>query len=92
MVSLGRHARRSGRILSQITRTKYGLISASSIADDKDIVPWQEDAKDQLVFLGVDAQYFAAALLPGREDAKDISYSSCCSNASWALSLRIATS
>jgi YidC/Oxa1 family membrane protein insertase len=44
----------------------YGLISATTIAGDEELTPWQDEP---LAYLGVDAQYFAVALLPDADDA-----------------------
>ncbi|MBI2825399.1 MAG: YidC/Oxa1 family insertase periplasmic-domain containing protein [Planctomycetia bacterium] len=51
-------------------RTKYGLVSAYTIAEEKNVSPWQDEP---LKYIGVDAQYFASALLPP-EDAGDVDY------------------
>ncbi len=45
------------------------LISCWKIADDK-IPRWQEDASQSLAFVGVDAQYFSAILIPQKGDSE----------------------
>ena len=46
----------------------YGLVSATTIANDADLTSWQDEP---LEYLGVDAQYFAVALLPDEADAEN---------------------
>jgi YidC/Oxa1 family membrane protein insertase len=47
-----------------------GMVGATTLAGDKLPVPWNE-ADKQLTFIGVDAQYFSAVLMPQRENAAD---------------------
>jgi YidC/Oxa1 family membrane protein insertase len=50
---------------------RAGIISATTIAEGKDITPWQDEP---LQYIGVDAQYFAVALVPEKENPQDINY------------------
>ena len=52
-------------------QTRAGVVSASTIAEGKDITPWQDEP---LAYIGVDAQYFAVALVPQKENPQDIDY------------------
>ncbi len=49
-------------------RRRTGLVSATTIAEETNPTPWQEEP---LEYIGVDAQYFAVALLPDPEHAAD---------------------
>jgi len=52
-------------------QVRYGLVSATTIADDKDLTPWQDEP---LEFIGVDSQYFAVALVPQKTDTHEVNY------------------
>ncbi|HEY1599977.1 MAG TPA: YidC/Oxa1 family insertase periplasmic-domain containing protein [Pirellulales bacterium] len=49
-------------------REKNGLVSAYTIAEGTDLPTWQDD---WLKYIGVDAQYFAVALLPASAEETD---------------------
>ncbi|HEY4308254.1 MAG TPA: YidC/Oxa1 family insertase periplasmic-domain containing protein [Pirellulales bacterium] len=49
-------------------RRRTGLVSATTIAEETNPTPWQDEP---LEYIGVDAQYFAVALLPDPDHATD---------------------
>ncbi|HVU86819.1 MAG TPA: YidC/Oxa1 family insertase periplasmic-domain containing protein [Pirellulales bacterium] len=49
-------------------RRRTGLVSATTIAEEANPTPWQDEP---LEYIGVDAQYFAVALLPAPDHAAD---------------------
>ncbi len=49
-------------------RRRTGLVSATTIAEETNPTPWQDEP---LEYIGVDAQYFAVALLPEPDHAED---------------------
>ncbi|MCG8583556.1 MAG: YidC/Oxa1 family insertase periplasmic-domain containing protein [Pirellulales bacterium] len=54
--------------------TGYNFVSATDIASEKKRSLPDENADRSLAFVGVDAQYFAAALLPDEREGKEIRY------------------
>ncbi len=50
-----------------------GMVGAMSLAADKvPATPWSDEPDSPLTFVGVDAQYFSALLMPKRTDPQDV--------------------